>query len=59
MAALRSSGTLPQNVNYAIKGSILRQFLSESPQVQFVSSASSGDPAVKMVKQAVALVLTY
>ncbi|MDR3377989.1 MAG: serine protease [Verrucomicrobiae bacterium] len=59
MAALRSSGTLPQNVNYAIKGSILRQFLKESSQIQLVTSGSSGVPAVKMVKQAVALVLRY
>ncbi len=61
LAALRSMGSLPQNVNYAIKGTLLRNFLSQSPEVKLVSGNSLADSksAVSAVRQAVAIVLVY
>ena len=44
IAALRSTGTLPQNVNYAIKSSVLRQFLSQFPYLQSDNRPKSADP---------------
>ncbi len=61
LAVLRSQGSLPQNVNYAIKGNLLRNFLSQSPEVKLVPAASPADSksAVSSVRQSVAIVLVY
>jgi len=56
----RISDSAFQNVNYAIKGSILRNFLSQSPDINFapIENNSSKD-IIQSVKQAVGLVLVY
>jgi S1-C subfamily serine protease len=61
MAALNSSGTLPENVNYALKGKYVRAFLQKIPQVKFIStpSAPDGKSAVQSVEQSVAMILVY
>jgi S1-C subfamily serine protease len=59
MAALRSVGSLPQNVNYAIKGSVLRDFLRQSPEVKPVPQSTATTGVVELVRQAVAIVLVY
>ncbi|MGA2240660.1 MAG: serine protease [Verrucomicrobiota bacterium] len=60
-AALRSMGSLPQNVNYAVKGKLLRDFLGQSPEVKWILGPSPIDSksAVSSVRQAVAIVLVY
>jgi S1-C subfamily serine protease len=59
-AALAAMGSLPQNVNYAIKGSILRDFLAESPDVKPSATAPASSGAViAAVKESVAMVLAY
>jgi serine protease Do len=59
MAALRSVGSLPQNVNYAIKGSVLRDFAAQSPELKLVPESTATTGAVDLVRQAVAIVLVY
>jgi S1-C subfamily serine protease len=63
-AALESSGTLPENVNYAVKSSFLLSFLESVPEV----SAKLKDPltmerkfedVVKSAQDAAVLVLVY
>jgi S1-C subfamily serine protease len=60
-AALRSMGSLPQNVNYAVKGKLLRDFISQSPEIKLpVPAATDGSgSAVAAVQQSVAIVLVY
>lgn len=59
-AALRSMGSLPQNVNYAVKGERLRDFLGRFPQVKLRADDSpAGGSAVADVQQSVALILVY
>ena len=59
-AALKSMGSLPQNVNYAIKGQILRDFLSQSPEIKLTSVPdSTGSSVVASVQKSVAIVLVY
>jgi S1-C subfamily serine protease len=62
--ALRISGFAPENVNYAVKGSLLRDFLRRSPEVsQKLESRRSTTPRfedlVKLAEDAAALVLVY
>lgn len=63
MAALRSSGILAQNVNYALKGKYVREFLQKIPRVKFISNPSvpvpDGKSAVQSVEQSVAMILVY
>jgi S1-C subfamily serine protease len=59
-AALESMGGLPQNVNYAIKGKLLRDFLGQGIEVR--PSAPAAAPTgnlVAAVQQSVAIVLVY
>jgi S1-C subfamily serine protease len=59
-AALDATGDLPQNVNYAIRGKILSDFLAQVPDVKLVSSVSvSSDSVVSSTQQSVAMVLVY
>jgi S1-C subfamily serine protease len=59
-AALRAMGSLPQNVNYAVKGERLREFLSQSPEVKLRTEESAPNKsAVSDVQQSIALVLVY
>lgn len=44
LAALRSSGDLPQNVNYAIKDKNLNDFLGQYPEINLNSKASATTP---------------
>ncbi len=55
------SGSLPQNVNYAIKASVVREFLKNFPQLNLGKAipASTPEDAVKATEQAVAMVLVY
>jgi S1-C subfamily serine protease len=64
LAALKSSGALPENVNYAVKSSFLLSFLESVPEV----SARLKEPntkerkfeeVVKAAEQAAVLVLVY
>ena len=63
MASLRSSGMLAQNVNYALKGKYVREFLQKIPRVKFISNPSvpvpDGKSAVQSVEQSVAMILVY
>lgn len=62
-AFLMRSGTLPENVNYAIKKEKLEQFLKQHPNVQkqLVTSANSGmkfeDAVAQVVKATVRIVV--
>ena len=59
-AALRAVGSLPQNVNYAVKGSLLRQFLAAGHEVNpSQPSLGPAGAAVATVQKSVALVLVY
>jgi S1-C subfamily serine protease len=59
-AALRSMGSLPQNVNYAVKGSLLRDFLTAGGEVDLTQPASAiPGSIVPSVQKSVALVLVY
>ncbi|MFO1487851.1 MAG: serine protease [Verrucomicrobiota bacterium] len=57
-AALRHTGSLPQNVNYAIKARLLREFLATTPEVMLSKSLLQTN-AVKAAEKSVALVMTY
>jgi S1-C subfamily serine protease len=59
IAALRTVGSLPQNVNYAIKGSVLREFLRRAPEIKLAPEKVDASGAVELVRQAVAIVLVY
>ena len=63
-AALRSSGSLPENVNYAVKSSYLLSFLESVPDVASKLKEPSGkekkfEDVVKEAEQAAVLVLVY
>jgi S1-C subfamily serine protease len=58
-AALASVGSLPQNVNYAIKENILLSFLSQTPDLKTVNMSDPLKVSVKSVQQSVAMVLVY
>ena len=60
-AALRSMGSLPQNVNFAVKGGLLHDFLAAGHEVnlnQFGPAIAPG-ATVATVQKSVALVLVY
>jgi len=60
IAALRAMGSMPQNVNYAVKGERLRDFLSRFPAIKLLATDSAAGPgAVANVQQSVALILVY
>jgi S1-C subfamily serine protease len=61
LGVLRTSGSLPQNVNYAIKGDIASNFARQLPGVHFSSgkNCESQEQAVKNTEEAVAMVLVY
>jgi hypothetical protein len=60
MAALSSSGGLPQNVNYAIKSKYLNDFLGQFPEIKLNSiKPTSSDSVVQSTQQSVAMVLIY
>jgi len=60
-AALRSTGGFAQNVNYAVKGNLLRDFLAAGGEVDLSQPAASAasDNAVATVQKSVAIVLIY
>ncbi|HEY3762101.1 MAG TPA: serine protease [Verrucomicrobiae bacterium] len=59
-AALAISGDLPQNVNYAIKGKILSDFLAQVPEVKLLPAAlASSNGVVSSTQESVAMVLVY
>ena len=63
-AALRSSGALPENVNYAVKSSYLLSFLESVPDVASKLKEPSAkekkfEDVVKEAEQAAVLVLVY
>lgn len=60
MAALDSSGDLPQNVNYAIKGKYLNDFLRQFPEIKASSARqASANSVVQTTQESVAMVLVY
>jgi len=61
ISVLAASGSLPQNVNYAIKAKVVREFLLKCPEVQVpVSNAAlKSEEAVKCARDAVVMVLIY
>jgi S1-C subfamily serine protease len=60
-AALLSVGSLPQNVNYAIKSRLLRKFLSPFTGIKLAvdKPMATGSSAVETVQKSVAIVLVY
>jgi TPR repeat protein len=63
-AALASSGSLPENVNYAVKSGYLLSFLESMPQVADgllppTAKEGSFEDAVKMAEDATVLLLAY
>ena len=63
-AALRTSGALPENVNYAVKSSFLLSFLESTPNVVAkLKEANKADlrfaDVVEEAKRASVLVLAY
>ncbi|MGA2871717.1 MAG: serine protease, partial [Verrucomicrobiota bacterium] len=60
-AALRAVGSLPQNVNYAIKGNILRDFIGAGTEVKLTSFTPDPNQVspIPKVQKAVATVLVY
>lgn len=65
IAAFDAYGSLPQNVNYATKSSILTTLLESVPEISSklktpnTSTNAKPDEVVKQVEQSVALVLVY
>jgi serine protease Do len=62
--ALATSGALPENVNYAVKSSLLLSFLESVPQVGAEMKAANVrnrrfEDVVKSAERAAALVLVY
>jgi hypothetical protein len=63
-AALATSGSLPENVNYAVKSSFLLGFLESVPEVSAKLKESNTRPekfedVVRSAEQAAVLVLAY
>lgn len=63
-AALRSSGSSPENVNYAVKSSYLLSFLESVPEVASKlkepnTQEMKSEDMVKAAEQAAVLVLVY
>ena len=63
-AALAASGSLPENVNYAVKSSYLLSFLESVPEVSARLKDANGkdmkfEDVVKSAEQAAVLVLVY
>jgi S1-C subfamily serine protease len=60
-AALLAAGSLPQNVNYAVKGRLLRNFLGPLTQIKLAANkpVDAGTSAVEAVQKSVAIVLVY
>ena len=63
-AALQSSGSLPENVNYAVKSSYLLSFLEVFADGQLKLKEANGkeikfEEVVEQAKQAAVLVLVY
>jgi hypothetical protein len=63
-AALAASGSLPENVNYAVKSSYLLSFLESVPEVAAKLKEPSAkdkkfEEVVKEAEQAAVLVLVY
>jgi len=60
VAALSSSGDLPQNVNYAIKGKYLNDFLKQFPQIKANPMKQvPSNSVVQSAQQSIAMVLVY
>jgi S1-C subfamily serine protease len=61
IAILSATGNLPQNVNYAIKGKRLNDFLRQFPEVRWDSAepVSSSTSAIQSTQESVAIVLAY
>ena len=64
VAALKTSGALPENVNYAVKSSFLLSFLESVPEVSAKlkepnTKERKSDDVVKDAEQAAVLVLVY
>ena len=62
--ALKSSGALPENVNYAVKSSFLLSFLESVPEVSAKlkepnAKAANFEDVVKSAQDAAVLVLVY
>jgi hypothetical protein len=64
LAVLKSSGALPENVNYAVKSSFLLSFLESVPEVsaklkELNTKERKFEEVVKAAEQAAVLVLVY
>ena len=61
LSVLQSSGSLPQNVNYAIKGNVALDFARRltGVKVAYQKECASQEGAVRTTEDAVALVLVY
>ena len=64
LAALNTSGALPENVNYAVKSSFLLSFLESAPEISArlkepETKETKPEDVVKSAEQAAVLVLVY
>ena len=61
LVALRSSGSLPQNVNYAVKGKYIHGLLVQHPEVKTAPENPTVKPeeVVQKTQESVAMVLVY
>jgi hypothetical protein len=61
MRVLAVSGSLPQNVNYAVKSAVVRDFLKHFPQLNLDAARTAANPedAVKTTEAGVVMVLVY
>jgi hypothetical protein len=62
--ALAATGALPENVNYAVKSSLLLSFLESVPDLSTglkspVTTEQKSDDIVSQAKDAAALILVY
>jgi S1-C subfamily serine protease len=61
IAVLSATGDLPQNVNYAVKGKCLDDFLRQFPEIKWGSAepGTSSTSAIQSTQESVAIVLAY
>jgi S1-C subfamily serine protease len=61
MALLHTSGSLPQNVNYAVKAGLALELLRHVPELALAdeTTSSAATPPVESVANSVAMVLVY
>jgi len=57
LTVLRVSGTIPQNVNYAVKAKLIQNLLEGVAGVKLLTQNQKSDQPIKSAQEAVAMVL--